>query len=220
LDSTLDLDPVDKDVSPATLLNAEESLQSWVDRADARRPEARALEWQKIASAHEASATRWSAWGPELSGLAYFGDVGKSYGSLDERDGWAVLVGWNFSFGSPGRIEAAEARVEQAGLALERFRDRLRASVAGAHQEFLLAKNRLDPAQRELDSAEKALKIANASFQGGALSQIDLLLTQQGADQARLKRLSAVVRFNESQLRLLGESGIASVDTFTGGGPK
>jgi outer membrane protein TolC len=217
LDSTLDLDPVDKDLSPASLLNPADPLQSWMQRASSRRPEARALEWQKVAAEHEASATRWSAWGPELSGLAYFGDVGKSFGTLDERDGWAVLVGWNLSFGGPGRIEAAEARREQANIALDRFRDRLQASVAGAYQEVQLARNRLDPAQRELDSAEKALKIANATFQGGLLSETDLLLAQQGADQARLRRLTAIVRYNEAQLRLLAESGVGSVDAFTGG---
>jgi hypothetical protein len=54
-------------------------------------------------------------------------------------------------------------------------------------------------------------------LRGGLLPENDLLLAQQAADQARLRRLGAVARFNQAQLQLLAESGVATVDTLTGG---
>jgi len=217
LDSTVDLDPADRDLAPATLVQPTEDLQKWLDRAAERRPEIFAYQSSREAALNEVSATRWSVWGPEVAAGAAFGGLGKSFGTVDDRENWIVSLGWTFSLGGPGRIEAAEARAQQADISLARFRDRLQASVAGSYQELVLARQTLDPAQRELKAAENALRIARANYEGGLLPENDLLLAQQGADQARLRRLAAVARFNQAQLQLLAESGVATVDTLTGG---
>ncbi len=217
LDSTVDLTPADRDLAPATLIDPAEDVQKWLGRAGERRPETLALQSNRQAAREEASAVRWSVWGPEIAAAAVFGDLGRSWSTLDERENWIVSLGWTFSLGGPGRIEAADARAEQADLQLQRFRDRLQASVAAAYQELALARQQMDPAQRELTAAENALKIAKANYEGGLLPESDLLLAQQAADQARLKRLSAVARYNQAQLQLLAEAGVASVDTLSGG---
>lgn len=220
LDSTLDLAPVDKDLAPAKLLDPGEDLAPWLRRAADQRPEARALLAGRMAAQHETDAARWGLWGPELSAGAAVGGLGKSIPTVDERENFYVALGWTFSFGGPGRIEAAEARVDQAGLAMDRFRENLQASVAGAFHELALARQRLDPAERELAASEKALRIARATYEGGLLAESDLLLAQQSADQARLRRLGAVARYNEAQIRLLSESGVATVESLTGSVPK
>ena len=217
LDSTVELVPADTDLAPATLIDPNDDLGRWLDRGAQHRPEGFALQSGLEAAREEASATRWSVWGPEVAAGANFGMLGKSAGTLDERNNYLVSLGWTFSFGGPGRIESADAREQQAGIALQKFRDRLQASVAGAHQEMLLSRQQLDPAQRELGAAENALRIARANYEGGLLPENDLLLAQQAADQARLRRLGAVARFNQSQLQLLAESGIASIESLSGG---
>jgi multidrug efflux system outer membrane protein len=217
LDAAVDLAPADKDLLPASLVNPTEDLQSWLARAGESRPETRALQSNREAARDEATAARWSVWGPEVAAGAAFGDLGKTFNTLDERRNWIVSLGWTFSFGGPGRIESADARAEQADIALLRFRDRLQASVASAHQELVLSRQQLEPSQREVGAAENALRIARANYEGGLLPENDLLLAQQGADQARLRRLATVARFNQAQLQLMAESGVASVDTFTGG---
>jgi outer membrane protein TolC len=217
LDSTVDLSPADQDLAPASLVAPAEDLQKWIGRASERRFEIRAFQASREAARNEASATRWSVWGPEVSAGAAWGGLGRSFSTVDERANYVVALGWTFSLGGPGRIEAAEARVAQADLALERFRDRLQASVAGSFQELTLARQNLDPAQRELTAAEAALRIAKANYEGGLLPENDLLLAQQAADQGRLRRLAAVARFNQAQLQLLAESGVATIDSLTGG---
>lgn len=217
LDSTVDLDPADREMTPATLVAAGDDLQKWLGRAGEHRPEITAYQASREAAREEISATRWSVWGPEVSAGAAFGGLGKSFGTVDDRENWLVSIGWTFSFGGPGRIEAAEARAQQADIALARFQDRLQASVAGSYQELSLARQNLDPAERELTAAEKALRIARANYEGGVLPENDLLLAQQAADQARLRRLGAVARFNQAQLQLLAESGVATIDSLRGG---
>jgi outer membrane protein TolC len=217
LDSTVDLIPADRDMMPATLVQQTDDLQKWLGKAAERRPEIFAYQSSREAARNEASATRWSVWGPEVSAGAAFGGLGKSFSTVDDRENWIVSVGWTFSLGGPGRIEAAEARAEQADITLERFRDRLQASVAGSYQELSLARQNLDPAQRELTAAENALRIARANYEGGLLPENDLLFAQQAADQARLRRLTAVARFNQAQLQLLADSGVATIDSLSGG---
>ena len=217
LDPTVDLVPTDKDLSPASLVDPSDDLSKWLARAGERRQETFALRAGRDAARDEVSAARWSVWGPELSAGAAFGELGKSFGTLDERRSWIVSAGWSFSIGGPGRIEAAEARADQADLALRRFQDRLQASVAGSYQELLLSRQQIEPSQRELSAAENALRIARANFEGGLLAETDLLLVQQSADQARLRRLGSVARYNQAQLQLLAESGVAAIDTLSGG---
>jgi outer membrane protein TolC len=217
LDSTVDLAPADRDLAPATLVSPTEDLQKWLGRAAERRPEITAYQAGREAARNEASAARWSVWGPELSAGAAWGGLGKSFNSVDDRANYLVSLGWTFSLGGPGRIEAAEARASQADLALERFRDRLQASVAGSYQELALSRLNLDPAQRELAAAEAALRIGRATYEGGLLPENDLLIAQQAADQARLRRLAAVARFNQAQLQLLADCGVATIDTLSGG---
>lgn len=221
LDSTVDLVPADRDLAPATLVDPGEDMKRWLDRASDRRQEILALSASRDSARQEASAVRWSVWGPELSAGAAAGVLGDGFNTLDDRRTWFVSAGWSFSLGGPGRIEAADARAEQVEIALQRFRDRLQASVAASYQELLLSRQQLEPSQRELTSAENALRIARANYEGGILAETDLLLTQQAADQARLRRISAVARYNQAQLQLLTESGVASIDTLTrGAAPK
>jgi outer membrane protein TolC len=221
LDSSVDLAPVDRDLAPATLVNPAETMQQWLARAAERRPETRAYRATVQAAKDEASATRWLVWGPTVSAGYLFGGVGRSsIDSVDERESWVASVGWTFSLGGPGRIEAAEARAQQAAIQLQRFQDHLEASVAGAYQELVLSRARLDPAQRGQDSAEKALRLARVNFEGGVLPENDLLIAQQAADQARQQRLTAVTRFDLAQLELLAEAGVASVDSLSPGAGK
>jgi outer membrane protein TolC len=196
-------------------------MQHWLSRAAEQRPELRAFQVSQEAARQEATATRWLVWGPTVSAGYLFGGIGRSSpSSVDERESWVASVGWTLSLGGPGRIEAAEARAQQAAIQLQRFQDRLQASVAGAYQEVVLSRERLDPAQRELDSAEKALRLARVTFEGGVLPENDLLIAQQAADQARQKRLAAVTRFDLAQLELLAEAGVASAESLSAGAGK
>lgn len=220
LDSTVDLAPVDRDLAPATLVNPADSMQQWLVRAAEHRPETRAFRAAQEAAQQEASATRWLVWGPEVTAVALFGGVGRSPSTVGERETWLAGLGWTFSLGGPGRIEAADARLEQASIQILRFQDQLQASVAGVFQELILARERLDPAARELTAAENALRLARINFEGGLLPETDLLLAEQAADQARQRRLTAVTRYDQAQLQLLAEAGIASVDSLAGGAGK
>lgn len=217
LDPRVALSPVDKDLTPARLIDPAIPLKNWLDRASSGRPETRALESAKLAAEAEANAARWSLWGPQLDASARIGSVGDGFNTLEKQDGWNVALGWTFTLGGYGQIRSADARVEQAGLTLGRFRESLVASIAAAHRDLVLSQERLGPAQRETEAAERALKIATANFEGGRLSETDLILTQQAADQARLRRLGAVARFNQAQIRLLTEAGEGSVESLSPG---
>src|SRR5262249_55143858 len=81
LDPTVDLNPADKDLAPATLIPPAETLQDWLGRAAERRPEIAAYQSSQEAARNDVSAARWSLWGPEIAAGAAFGGLGKSFGS-------------------------------------------------------------------------------------------------------------------------------------------
>jgi outer membrane protein TolC len=220
LDSKVELTPADLDLAPASLVPPSETLMAWLVRGETHRPERRAYEARREASARELSAAHWAAWGPQLSAAYSAGVLGRSIPTFDEREEWVVGLGWTFSFGGPGRIEAADARREQSDIALTRFRDRLEAGISAAFSEVELARERLVPAEEQQAAGEKALRLAKATFETGLLSETDLLLAQQAANQARLQRAGAVLHYNLAQLELLTEAGVASAETFERGSGK
>ncbi len=217
LDPAIDLAPVDEDAVPATLVDPAEPLERWLERAAARRPEGAAFREAGRAAALEADAARWNARGPEVTATGLYGGAGESFGTVEDRESWNVFLGWTLTAGPFGKIEAAEARAEQAAIARRRFEDELRGGIAAAHREVALTRDQLEPADRELKSADQALALARARFEGGVLPESELLLAQQAADRARLRRLAAVVRHNRAQVRLIAEAGTASVESLAGG---
>ena len=185
-------------------------MDAWLQRAAGNRPELTALADARQAAQRDASAARWNAWGPSVVLAAGYGQLGTTIGNAEEREGWSVGLNWTLSAASFGRIDAADAHASSAGLASQRFSEHLRIVVETAYREVQLYRDQLEPSQRELDSAELALRIANARFNGGVLPATDLLLAQQAADDARIRRVATIVRYNQAQTHLLAEAGMGT----------
>lgn len=217
LDPALDLMPMDEALTAAALIDVAKPMAFWLEHVQRHSPVAAAATLDVAASQQEARAVRWSAWGPELAVSAYGAGVGNAIGELDDRHrtGWSASVGWTLSLGAAGRIDAADARSEQATLALERLRLTQRAAVAAAYDDVLSSRRLLEPARREQQAAEHAYALAHTRFVGGVLGESELLIVQQAVEQARLRWLMGVAHHNQAQVRLLAEAGAITIEALT-----
>jgi outer membrane protein TolC len=114
----------------------------------------------------------------------------------------------NLDFSTLGRLKTADASQRLATLDTQRQLDRVRAAVVTAQQAGITQAKVVPAAHQQLQSAEEALRLAQANLQAGTMLTIDVLQAQRAVDDARLRYAEAVVRYNQSQVNLLAAMGV------------
>ena len=79
----------------------------------------------------------------------------------------------------------------------------LRAAQASTTQSKLIP-----IARRQVDSAQEALRLAQANLRVGTQLTLDVLQAEDALSQARLRYAQAVVRYDQSQVNLLAAVGL------------
>ena len=97
---------------------------------------------------------------------------------------------------------------------MDRQSDRVRAAVVSAQQDGTANAKIIPVARRQLDAAQAALDLARANLRAGTMLTIDVLQAEDAADQARLRYVSAVVHYNQSQVNLLAAVGLLDAQTL------
>lgn len=121
-------------------------------------------------------------------------------------------VGWRFSLAVFGDLKAARAAEAQAIIEAEQQVDQVRAQVVLARESSRANAELGGLAQRQVDSAEEALRLSQANLQAGTMTTLDVLQAQDAVNQARLRRAEAVVRYNQAQINLAAALGLLSLE--------
>lgn len=153
----------------------------------------------------------WGGFGPQFQAQRTLGPPPPAHRLVDtlfREPRYSVGAGFNWSAATFGRIKAATARAEIAGVELDRQLDRVRAAVVSADQASRTAAKLVPLAGQQVASAEEALRLTQQNLQAGTALTIDVLQAQDAADQARLRYATAMVRYNQSQIDLLAAIGL------------
>jgi outer membrane protein TolC len=86
--------------------------------------------------------------------------------------------------------------------------DKVRAAVVSAHQAGITAAKLIPLAGQEVVSAEEALRLTQQDVRTGTGLTIDVLQAESAAEKARLRRATAMVRYNQAQINLLAALGL------------
>ncbi len=191
-------------------------LAAAIDSARANRPELVRL--AKLVEAREAGVTIAKAGrlpSVYVSGGYALRKAGFSESFDNSLDGWTVGVSSSWAIwdgkATRGRINQALSRQEQARLALEDATLAIEVEVRRALSALNEATELADAAEKVVEQAEEALRLANARYGAGTATQLELLSAQVALTQARNNQLQAAYSYNVSAAamrRALGQSDV------------
>lgn len=214
----------DRDIPLATAdklvaVRGEVPLADAIVRALGQRPELAALQATEKLRGEDVVQARADRY-PQLSAVAGYGWQSRVF----NRDLTADLNGWNagaqmswnvWDLGlTQGKIDAARARLERAGIDVADTRRRVELEVRTAHSSHTEALEVLDSQARVIEQAEEALRLATARAEAGAGTQLDVLSAQTALTEARTTYTVALRDLSVARARLdraMGEG--VSVET-------
>ena len=132
----------------------------------------------------------------------------------DSRDGFLVAgqARAEVSRATAGQIVQADAQLEIARLAEAEARLGAEVEVRRAHSLLQQATELAGAAQKTVEQADEAVRLANARYNVGAATQLDVLKVQVELTTARTNHVRASYDYNLSVAQLRRAMGIAEVD--------
>lgn len=175
-------------------------LQSAFAAAQTNRPELQRL--AKLASAREESVTvAKSGSKPTVSAFGgYQLRRGGTNSFGDSNDGWLVGLQsqWNIFDGraTAGRVSQARSALEQTKLTLTEAQLAAEVEVRRAFSQWQQATELAEASQKVVEQAEEAVRLANARYNAGTGTQLDVLSAQVDLTTARTNQLQAYYAYN------------------------
>lgn len=189
-------------------------LAASIAAARERRPELLRLEQLRRARESAVTVAR-SGYLPRLSLVGgYEGrKLATSNAFDDTRDGWTAGVegSWAIFDGARtrGQVAQARARLNQARLSVSEQLLDLEVEVRRALSSLQEAGELAEAAEKVVEQAAEALRLADVRFRNGAATQLDVLQARVALTEARLNKLEANYRHTVALAtvrRAIGES--------------
>ena len=175
-------------------------LQAAFESARAHRPDLERL--AKLADSRtEAVTTARSGYYPNV---AAFGGwtlrKGGTNNFSDSNNGWLVGVqsSWHIFDGraTAGRVSQAKSVLEQTKLTLAEAQLAVDVEVRRAHSQWQQATELSEASQRVTEQATEAVRLANARYNAGTGTQLDVLAAQVDLTTARTNQIQAYYAYN------------------------
>ncbi len=185
------------------------SVDDAVARATEQRGDIIAAGYQSRAAHAQATGTTLS-WLPQVDGRfteAYTGNSGFS----GEPYTWQLVIAGKWTLWDGGARVAEQAKaasmVRMAETAEEKTLVDAKTEVRTLWEQHERAGRAVNAVERELALATENARLAEAAFDAGTLSFLDLEDAQLGLDAARLTRLSEQMNLDVSAIQLLAATG-------------
>lgn len=129
-------------------------------------------------------------------------------------------VNWtlgNLGLSDTANIQAARWQARQALIkANKQFVD-VFDQVRTSYADTLTAEEKIEQTNEQVASAQEELRLSRIRLNTGLGTNLDVLTAQRDLTQAYIDQADAVINFNISQVQLLRDIGLISVDTVTSG---
>jgi outer membrane protein TolC len=176
-------------------------LQASIRTALSSRPELQSL--SKFEEAFEVGVDlQKSGYRPDLAvvGGYQFRKAGNSDRFSDSVDGWTVGLqsSWAVFDGraTRGRVAQARSQLEQARLTTAEQTLAVEVEVRRAISSLQEGAELAEAAQKVVEQAEEALRLADARYAAGSATQLDVLETRVALTEARTNQIEANYRYN------------------------
>ena len=190
------------------------TLQEALESARANRPELKRL--ARIEDARDAGVRNArSGYLPDLAlvGGYEFRKNNFSNRFADSVDGWVVGLQSNWAIfdgmATRGRVAQARSQLRQAQLLTEESTLAVEVDVRRSLSALQEAAELADAAVKVVAQAEEALRLADARYAAGTITQLDVLETRVALTESRLNQLTANYSYNvaaAAMRRAIGQS--------------
>jgi outer membrane protein TolC len=184
-------------------------LDGAVQRAQVHRPDIESAE-HRMAAALAARTAADLAWLPSVDGRFTY-SYSENTGFSDEPYMWQLVVTANWVLWDGGARIADEVKTasqrRMAALATERVRDTTTEEVRSLWEAYASSAVALDAVERELGLAKENLRLAEAGFQAGGLSFLEVKDARVGLSAAEMGALQQRAARDLAALDLLAATG-------------
>ncbi len=111
-------------------------------------------------------------------------------------------------------IQIIEATLEQMELKYEKVRQGVSATAINAYNHYKFSERKITLANQQLELASTALRQVQISYKAGFSSNKDVLDGQVTYAQAQVNQANALIGYNLSQIQLLYETGLITLDSL------
>jgi len=175
-------------------------LQAAFDAARANRPDLERIGKLADSRAESVAAAR-SAYSPSVSafgGWTLRKGVTNDFG--DSNHGWLLGVQsrWAIFDGkaTAGRVAQAKSQWEQTKLSFSEAQLAVDVEVRRAHSQWQQATELAEASMRVVEQANEAVRLANARYNAGTSTQLDVLSAQVDLTTARTNQIQAYYSYN------------------------
>jgi outer membrane protein len=145
---------------------------------------------------------------PTLSAFAGYNWMNNAFETdiSSELSGWLVggQVSWNLFDGAStiGKVKQANAQFAKSKTQLDDYSRQVELNVRTSYSDFIEAREVLDSQVKVQEQAEEALREANARFDAGTGTQLDVLDAETSLTQARTTQVQAQHDYATARARL------------------
>jgi outer membrane protein TolC len=156
----------------------------------------------------EGVRTAKAGYKPSVQLFAGYGAESRQFGRdlSDENHGWeaGARMKWDIFDGAltRGRVMEARARHERTLVDLDDVGRRIELEVRTTYSSFIEAKEVLDSQEKVNEQAVEALRLANARYDAGTGTQLDVLSAQTALTDARTTYVQALHDYSVARARL------------------
>ncbi|HEY8749136.1 MAG TPA: TolC family protein [Tepidisphaeraceae bacterium] len=212
LDPVITLVPAGTTIDQVMLVRDDLSIERLLELALAYRPDLQSARALLGAVQADTGATVWGGFGPQVQAGFTTDEIkttvaGHHYGwNEQQKDG----VGASFALGLTafGNLKTAQASQRSAMIDVQRQLDLTRSAVVSAQQNSAANAKLIPIARQQFEAAQEALRLTQANLQAGTALLVDVLLAENAAADARLRYVSAVIHYDQSQVNLLAAVGL------------
>lgn len=193
-------------IEPTDSLAREQASVEAISLTDVnqRRSDMQALR-ARADAARETARSRWLAFVPKLNARGTTGWYDDSpFGTAGQSWTAGVSLTWSLFDGYQqiGAAQEADARLQQAEIALERKRDENEVEIASARRDLQSAGERIEQTRQAVEQAEESLRIRTNRHEEGLAQTTALLRAETTLAERRLAYLRALHQHNVTVYRL------------------
>lgn len=217
MDPASPLTPIEADLVPLDIVDADQTVQAVVDKALANGPGVRELEGLlRVIDETRSSADGPGRWIPALEMNLNEGAFGAGEGARlnwDNQLNIALNLRWNLTdaLTAKERLRQADLTAAQAHLSYRDLRAKLTLGVTEAREAIRSGRDQMALGQEQVRHADKSYRLSASrlkeAIKGRSPSEVLMAIRTLGA--ARLQYITTVRDLNKAQIRLLVLTGAA-----------